>query len=95
MKGAVYGRVAELDRKIIIDKLAEILAAENEEEAAEKKEYTEDMGLYTDIGLNSIGLLYMVISVEEAFNIRFENVKMTDFTVLKDVVDYIEKAVKV
>lgn len=80
-----------MTRAEIIDKLAEILAEENGEEKADVSSYSEEMGLYTDLSLNSIGLLYMVISVEETFNIRFENVKMNDFNTLGDVVTYIEK----
>ncbi|MCQ2496351.1 MAG: phosphopantetheine-binding protein [Lachnospiraceae bacterium] len=81
-----------MNRQDIIAKLAEILSEEQEDESMKNREYTEDMGLYTDLGLNSIGLLYTVISVEEAFDIRFENMKMTDFATIGDVVNYVEKA---
>lgn len=81
-----------MSRQEIIEKLAEIIAAENDDEEVNAAIYTEDMGLYTDLGLNSIGLLYTVISVEEAFGIRFEDLKMTDFETLGDVVNYVEKA---
>ncbi len=82
-----------MNRQQIIDKLAEILAAEKGDEEVLSVNYSEDMGLYSDLGLNSIGLLYMVISVEESFNIRFDNVKMSDFETLGDVVDYIQAAI--
>ena len=39
-------------------------------------------------------MLYTVIGIEEMFGIRFENVGMSDFKTLGDVVDYIEKALK-
>lgn len=82
-----------MNRQQIIDKLAEILAAEKGDEEVLSVNYSEDMGLYSDLGLNSIGLLYMVISVEESFNIRFDNVKMSDFETLGDVVDYIQAVI--
>lgn len=81
-----------MSRQEIIGKLAAILSEEQGDEGILSMEYNENMGLYSDLGLNSIGLLYMVISVEESFNIRFDNVKMSDFETLGDVVDYIEKA---
>ena len=47
--------------------------------------------LIEDLGMNSIGLLYMAMAVEEEFGVRFTN---DDFSTLKtvgDVIDYIEK----
>ena len=36
----------------------------------------------------------MVIAIEEVFSIRFDNVGMSDFETLGDVVDYIEKKIR-
>ena len=33
----------------------------------------------------------MVISIEEAFSVSFENVNFSSFVTVKDVIDYIEK----
>ena len=55
--------------------------------------YGEDANLITDLGLNSVAMLYMVIAVEEYFNFRFDDVAFGDFTTIKDVIDYIEKRV--
>lgn len=57
------------------------------------KEYSEDANLVTDLGINSVGMLYMVIAIEEYFNMRFDDVVFGDFVTVKDVVDYIEKKV--
>ena len=56
---------------------------------------TEQSDLRTDLGLASIGMLYLVIAIEETFNIRFENVSMGDFVTIKDVIDYIQKRLDV
>ncbi len=45
-----------------------------------------DARLVEDLGMNSIGFLYMAMSVEEEFGIRFEN---TDFESLRTVEDVI------
>lgn len=55
---------------------------------------SEDSDLRTDLGLSSVGLLYMVMVVEETFGIVFENVGINDFHKLKDVIDYLEKNMK-
>ena len=53
----------------------------------------ENSNLRTDLGLSSIGMLYLIIAIEQKFNITFENVSMGDFEIVKDVVDFIEKKV--
>lgn len=52
-----------------------------------------DKSLIDDLGLNSVGILYIVIGIEEMFNIRFTNVGFNDFKTLGDVVKYIEEKV--
>ena len=54
---------------------------------------TEDSDLVNDLGLNSVGLLYVVIAIEEFFGIQFDDVGFGDFKTVKDVVDYIERKV--
>ena len=51
----------------------------------------EGSNLIRDLGLNSVGVLYIVIAIEEFFGIEFENVGFGDFATIGDVVDYIEK----
>ena len=51
----------------------------------------EDSHLVNDLGLNSVGVLYIVIAIEEFFGIEFENVGFGDFATIGDVVDYIEQ----
>ena len=50
---------------------------------------TCNSNLTTDLGLNSIGLLYMVIALEEFFSIDFDDVSFGDFKTVGDVVEYI------
>lgn len=53
----------------------------------------EGSELVSDLGLNSVGVLYIVIAIEEFFNIEFDNVGFGDFRTLGDVIDYIEKKI--
>ena len=55
---------------------------------------TEESSLSTDIGLSSVGVLYIVIAIEEFFDIRFDDVAFADFKTIGDVVNYIEKKVQ-
>ena len=53
----------------------------------------ENANLRTDLALSSIGMLYLIIAIEQKFNVVFDNVSMGDFETVKDVVDYLEKKV--
>ena len=49
---------------------------------------TAESRLIEDIGMNSIGLLYMAMAVEEEFGVRFTN---DDFATLRTVGDVVGK----
>ena len=78
-----------MTRQEIADKLREILliAMPNSEEML--KNCTEESNLATDLGLNSVGVLFVVIAIEEFFSISFENTNFGEFQTIRDVVDYI------
>ncbi len=50
------------------------------------KDINENSRLIEDLGMNSIGLLYMAMAVEEEFSISFKN---EDFSVLRTVGDVV------
>ena len=52
-----------------------------------------DSDLHNDIGINSIGLLYMAMALEEEFGIKFLNDDFTEIKTVGDVVGIIEKKV--
>ena len=81
-----------MKRSEIAEKLKDIItfALPNKKEVLDN--CAEDSNLLTDIGLNSVGLLYIVIAIEEIFQISFQDVSFGDFKTVKDVIDYIEKA---
>ena len=77
-------------RKEIINQLTEIYTLITSNDASK---LNEQSNLRTDLGLASIGMLYLIIAIEQKFNITFENISMGDFEIVKDVVDFIEKKV--
>lgn len=56
------------------------------------KGITADSRLIDDIGMNSIGLLYMAMAVEEEFGISFKNQDLENIRTVGDVIDKIEGA---
>lgn len=83
--------LAKLTRTEIIDKLKEILLAVDDRPGGNIANCTEASMLVEDLGLSSVDILYMVISIEENFGVIFESVGVNDFSNLGAVVDYIEK----
>lgn len=84
----------QLNRTEILERLKDILLMADDKNLKLIESCTEDTKLATDLGLSSVGLLYMVIAIEETFDVRFDNVGIADFETVKDVVDFIEGKLK-
>lgn len=52
---------------------------------------TEESDIKNDLGLNSIGFLYLVLGIEEEFNVEIHNINSDEFKQVKDVIDYLDK----
>lgn len=83
-----------MTRQDIFDKLKEILIGMEAKDRETIEDCTEDTDLIRDFGFSSVNMLYIVIVIEETFNIRFENVGVADMKVVRDVITYIEGALK-
>lgn len=81
-----------MTRSEIFEKLKEVLKNSIDTEV-DFDTITEDTRLIEDLGLNSVGIIFVVISIEEAFSVTFSDVGFNDFQNVKAVVDYIEKQV--
>lgn len=79
-----------LSRNEIFDKLKDILIFADEKNRDIIENCTEDTKLATELGFNSVSVLYMVIAIEESFGIVFDNVTTGDFETIGDVITYIE-----
>ena len=83
-----------MTRKEIFDRLKDLLVSADGRNAALAEHCTEASRLVADFGLSSVNMLYMVIAIEEDFDIRFEDVGINSFETLGDVIDYIEGQLK-
>ena len=83
-----------MTREQIFEKLKELIKLANSSNVQQLDECTEDSDLRGDLGLTSIGVLYLAISIEQTFNITFSDTAFDDFTKVKDVIDYIYNAQK-
>ena len=73
----------------ILEKLKEIFRTALPDRADIMESVTLDSDLRTQVGLNSIGMICMVIMIEETFSVQFDDVGFNDFVTVRDVVDYI------
>ena len=83
-----------MSRSEIIEKLSDVMKLAMPASDLDISKLTEDSNLITDVGLSSVGILYVVIAIEEFFQIRFDDVGFADFKTIGDVIDYIEKKLK-
>jgi len=83
-----------MSRNEIIAKLKEIIISADSSLEARTDSVTEDTRIMQDLGLSSIGMLYIAIAIEEVFGIRFDNVGISDFVTVRSIVDYIEGKLK-
>ena len=82
-----------MERTEILEKLKEIMLAMDPTKADLVNNVTEDARLTEDLGLTSVAILYMVIAIEETFNVSFDNLGINDFKTIGDSIDYISKKV--
>lgn len=80
-----------MSREEIFNKLKELIKMANSSLPEILDSCNEESDLRSDLGLTSIGVLYLAISIENEFGIEFEDTSFDDFTKVKDVIDYLEK----
>ena len=60
------------------------------EDSVDTDTLTPESALREDIGINSIGILYMAMAVEEEFGVKFTNEDFSGIRTVADVVKCIE-----
>ena len=75
------------------EKLKEIFKLAVSDPQINPDDISVDCNLTTDLGMTSMGLLYLVIAVEESFGIQFDDVGLADFKTVSDVTSgYLSKS---
>ena len=55
------------------------------------KTITEETSIVDELGLDSLDIVEMLMALEEEFGVTIDDTVAEKFTIVKDVVDYIEK----
>ena len=74
----------------ILERLVKVFRAVFENDV-DISNVTPEASLREDIGINSIGLLYMAMAVEEEFGIKFTNEDFSGIRTVADVIACIER----
>ena len=83
-----------LNREQILNGLKEILLQIYPTKKETIENANEDTRLVEDLGLASVSLLYLVIAIEEKFEIEFKELSVDDFKTVGNTIDYIEGLLK-
>ena len=81
----------KLSRTEILEKLSSVMEMTLSDTDIDVSLLSEQSELVKDIGLDSVGILYLVVAIEEFFGVRFDDVSFADFKTVGDVIDYIEE----
>lgn len=73
-----------------LDRLIEVFQAVFEEEV-DVTAVTPQASLREDIGINSIGMLYMAMALEEEFEVKFTSDEFSRIRTVQDVIDRLEE----
>lgn len=76
-----------LNKDDILNQLKDILVGMDSKNAEKMENLSMDTKLVTELGLSSVSMLYLVIAIEETFNVEFDNEK--PFETVGEVVDFI------
>ncbi len=82
-----------MEKKEILEKLKEIFKMVVSSKVDLSK-VTYDNDIVRDLGINSVGVLYMAIAIEKVFNVDMTQTSVTSFNTVGDVVSFIEENTK-
>jgi len=80
-----------MSREEIFEKLKEILIFADSRYEAAADRCTEATRVREDLGLNSAGMLYVMIAMEETFGPIFDDASVGSFETIGDIIDWIRE----
>ncbi|HEY8419660.1 MAG TPA: acyl carrier protein [Clostridia bacterium] len=81
-----------MDQQVIFEKVKSVLAQQLKIKDAEK--ITMDSNIVADFNADSIDIIEMLMELEDTYNISVPSEKALEMKTVKDVVEFIQSAVK-
>ncbi|MBQ7276368.1 MAG: acyl carrier protein [Bacilli bacterium] len=79
-----------MEHNEILKNLKDILVQMDPSKKELMASVTEETKLSEDLGLTSVALIYMVVAIEETFEIEFDDLSIDDFKTVGTTIKYIE-----
>lgn len=81
-----------MERKEIKKKLTEIfqLVVHN---GVDVEKINDNSNIMLDLGVNSIGMIYLAVAIEKVFKISMANASINSFKTVSDVISFVEKEI--
>ena len=74
----------------ILEKLKKIFKLVVNKDADIEK-INKESKILSDLGVNSVGIIYLAIAIEETFNVDVSSVSYNTFSTVGDVINYIKE----
>lgn len=78
-----------MENEKIIDELIEMFSSVNEDPSFDYSKINEETLIFDDLGLNSIGVMYISLSIEEKYGFTISNEMMSNIKTVGDLVNLI------
>lgn len=83
-----------MNRDAVFTKLLEIFKKVNIDPSFDYSNVNEETLIFSELGLDSIGFLYMVMSIQNEFKIKIKNDQFLSLKTIADLIDLIENLQK-
>lgn len=83
-----------MNREAVFTKLLEIFKKVNIDPSFDYSNVNEETLIFSELGLDSIGFLYMVMSIQNEFKIKIKNDQFLSLKTIADLIDLIENLQK-
>ncbi|MBQ7995412.1 MAG: acyl carrier protein [Bacilli bacterium] len=78
-----------MENEKIIGELIEMFSSVNEDPSFDYSKINEETLIFDDLGLNSIGVMYISLSIEEKYGFTISNEMMSNIKTVGDLVNLI------
>ena len=83
-----------MNREAVFTKLLEIFKKVNIDPSFDYSNVNEETLIFSELGLDSIGFLYMVMSIQNEFKIKIKNDQFLSLKTIADLINLIENLQK-
>ena len=81
----------KISKEQIEDIVKEVISSQK---GVKKESLSDDMDLQTDVNLDSLDIVEIIMDLEDKFNIQFKEDETFRFNTISQIIDYVERKIK-